>query len=202
MTSNRAIPQPKSIPVSASLSPTTLAAARMGVVVAFALLTAAAASIKYPVPGSPVPATLQTLVVLTSGLLLGPWLGSASMALYLALGAAGLPVFASGGGVQTIAGATGGYLIAFVFVQPMLGRFVSAERRSILRVLLALVIAQTFLFACGLSWLKIAGDLSWSDTLRMGFWPFVPVDALLKTIGALILGVWLVRPVRGVLAIR
>lgn len=202
MTSKSVILQAVSIPLSSPLSPAAIAAARIGAVVAVALFMAAAAAVKYPIPGSPVPATLQTLVVLAAGVLLGPWLGSASMALYLAVGAVGLPVFASGGGVQTISGATGGYLIAFALVQPILGRIVSAERRSILRVFAAIVIAQAFIFACGLMWLKIAGNLTWADTLQMGFWPFVPADALLKTVGALILGVSLVRPLRRALAVR
>lgn len=185
-----------------SRSPALLAAARIGAVIAFALLTSAAAAVRYPVPGSPVPATLQTLSVLTCGLLLGPWLGGASMALYLAIGLAGLPVFASGGGAQTISGATAGYLVAFLLVQPMLGTIVTNERRSIWRLLAALLIAQAIVFCLGVSWLKIAGGLGWGDALRMGFWPFVPVDALLKTVGAIFVGMALAGPVRRALALR
>jgi len=61
-----------------------------------------------------VPVTLQTTFVLLAGLLLSPGWAAASMGLYLALGAAGLPVFAGGqGGLAAVAGPTGGFLVAF-----------------------------------------------------------------------------------------
>lgn len=196
------IPVDGFVPGSRTLSPRALVAARIAAVVAFALLTAAAAEIRYPVPGSPVPATLQTLAVLSCGLLLGPWLGSASMALYIAIGLAGVPVFARGEGVQTIFGPTGGYLVAFALVQPLLGHVITSKRRSVMRLATALLAAQAVVFTCGVGWLKVAGGLSWADALNMGFWPFVPVDALLKTVGALLVGAALVRPVRRALAVR
>src|SRR5262245_17096829 len=122
MMTHGTIPESGSISIASTQSPASVRVARVVSVLAFALLTAVAAGIKYPIPGSPVPATLQTLVVLAGGLLLGPWLGGAGIALYLALGVVGLPVFAGGGaGVQTIVGATGGYLVAFLLVQPLLG---------------------------------------------------------------------------------
>jgi biotin transport system substrate-specific component len=183
-------------------SPALRAAARLGAVLVFVLLTSAAAAVRYPVPGSPVPATLQTLAVLACGLLLGPWLGSASMALYLALGLMGLPVFASGSAAKTIPAATAGYLAAFVIVQPILGRIVTSERRSPWRLLAALLTAQAIIFLLGVAWLKIASASNWTDALRMGFWPFVPVDALLKTIAAVLVGAALVGPVRRALALR
>ncbi|MGA9117295.1 MAG: biotin transporter BioY [Bacteroidota bacterium] len=79
---------------------------------AFALLTAAGAQIQ--VPSTPVPYTLQTLFVLLAGALLGPRNGALSQILYLASGAAGLPVFALWGfGPAHLLGPTGGYLLAF-----------------------------------------------------------------------------------------
>jgi biotin transporter BioY len=60
-----------------------------------------------------VPVSLQTLVVLLSGMLLGPRLGAAAQTAYLMAGAAGLPVFAAGLGVAYLFGPTGGYLLAF-----------------------------------------------------------------------------------------
>ena len=66
---------------------------RAAAVVLGTALVTAAARITLPLPGTPVPFTLQPLAVLIVGGLLGPWLGAASLVLYLALGAAGLPVF-------------------------------------------------------------------------------------------------------------
>ena len=68
---------------------------RLGVALAFAGLTAAAARMSVPIPGTPVPFTLQPVAVLLSGLLLGGVLGATSQVTYLALGAVGLPVFAA-----------------------------------------------------------------------------------------------------------
>src|SRR5712664_4504024 len=71
----------------------TLIIRRAASVVLGALLVAAAAQVSVPLPGTPVPMTLQPLAVLLVGGLLGPRLGAFSMILYLAMGAAGLPVF-------------------------------------------------------------------------------------------------------------
>src|ERR1700744_3275771 len=90
-------------------------ATRTGVTISAAVaLTAAAAQVALPVPGSPVPVTGQTFAVLLTAAALGPARGIAAQALYLVLGAAGLPVFAGAGhGASVLFGATGGYPGAF-----------------------------------------------------------------------------------------
>src|SRR3989339_1178484 len=80
----------------------------------FAALTAAVSPIKIPLGFTPVPITLQTLMVLLSGAMLGARYGALSQFLYLVLGAAGLPVFAGGsGGIASLFGPTGGYLFSY-----------------------------------------------------------------------------------------
>ena len=83
----------------------------------FAALTAAAAQISVPLPFTQVPFTFQPTVVLLSGLVLGPRLGAASQALYLAAGVAGLPAFAASvtlpPGAWRLLGPTGGYLMSY-----------------------------------------------------------------------------------------
>ena len=94
---------------------------RASAVVLGAALVAAAAQIAVPLPGTPVPMTLQPLAVLLVGGLLGARLGAASMVLYLALGTAGLPVFTPTVplvGIARLLGPTGGYLLAY----PVRGR--------------------------------------------------------------------------------
>jgi biotin transport system substrate-specific component len=83
-------------------------------VVGFALMTGVAAHVAVPLPGTPVPMTLQPLAVLLAGLWLGPRAGAGSILLYLTLGAAGVPVFAPVGppGLARLVGPTGGYLLA------------------------------------------------------------------------------------------
>ena len=84
-------------------------------IVGFAAAVAAASQIAIPLPGTPVPVTLQPMLVILAGMLLGPIAGATSMLLYLAAGATGLPVFTPMGapGIARFFGPTGGYLIAY-----------------------------------------------------------------------------------------
>jgi biotin transport system substrate-specific component len=83
-------------------------------VIGFAATMALAAQIAIPIPGTPVPFTLQPLAVVVAGMVLGPVAGAMSMVLYLIAGAAGLPVFSPIGaaGFLRLIGPTGGYLLA------------------------------------------------------------------------------------------
>src|SRR4051812_19920103 len=84
-------------------------------VIGFAAAVAAASQIAIPLPFTPVPITLQPMLVILAGMMLGPAAGAASMVLYLAAGAAGLPVFTPLGapGIARFFGPTGGYLLAY-----------------------------------------------------------------------------------------
>src|SRR5687768_10073277 len=81
----------------------------------FAVALAAASQVSIPLPNTPVPITLQPLVVVLAGLWLGPVAGAASMITFLLAGAAGLPVFSPIGapGLARLLGPTGGYLLAY-----------------------------------------------------------------------------------------
>src|SRR4051812_38270487 len=83
---------------------------RVVAILAFAVATAVTAQIHIPVPGSPVPVTLQTFIVLLAGLKLGRKDGAISQAVYIAAGAIGLPFFAGAAGLAVLFGPTGGYL--------------------------------------------------------------------------------------------
>ena len=117
------------------------------------LLVAAAAKVQ--VPFWPVPQTMQTFAVLVIGMVYGWRLGGATLLLYLAEGAVGLPVFASGGGPAYFAGPTTGYLIGFVMAAILVGLL--AERgwdRSIPGTLGAMALGTAVIFVCGLIWLS------------------------------------------------
>jgi biotin transport system substrate-specific component len=109
---------------------------RLGAVVLGAILVALAAQVAVPLPGTPVPMTLQPMAVLLVGGLLGARLGALSMVLYLAMGAAGLPVFTPTVplvGIARLIGPTGGYLLAYPVAAWVVGTIVpprSAERGS------------------------------------------------------------------------
>src|SRR3989338_5867789 len=100
----------------------------------FAALTGAVAWFKIPLPFTPVPITLQTLMVLLSGAMLGSYYGALSMIIYLILGALGLPVFAGGSsGVGALLGPTGGYLFSYPVAAFFIGKML--EKRKLSRFL-------------------------------------------------------------------
>lgn len=163
-------------------------------VVGFALLTALGAQAALPLPGTPVPLTLQTLVVLLAGAALGPRWGMLSMAFYVLLGSVGYHVFALGNwGFATIAGPTAGYLLGFLLAQPAVGRLTRTGRRD--DVLLALLAGHAIIFACGLAWLALWAGADLQTTLAWGLWPFVP-GMLLKSAAALAIAPVLVKRLR------
>jgi biotin transport system substrate-specific component len=135
-----------------------------------------AASAQVTLPMWPVPATMQSLVVLLLGALGGPAAGVAAVVAYLAQGAAGLPVFAGGtGGIAVLAGPTAGYLAGFALAAWLAGqsRGLGAWRQA--AVLLA---AHLLLFAPGVAWL--AGFIGWERAFEVGFLLFIP-GTLVKT---------------------
>src|SRR5258705_9873904 len=105
---------------------------RIGGLVGGAVLVALAAQVSVPLPGTPVPMTLQPMAVLLVGGLLGGPLGAMSMILYLAMGAAGLPVFTPTVpllGAARLFGPTGGYLLAYPIAAWVVGRFSDPGRQ-------------------------------------------------------------------------
>jgi biotin transport system substrate-specific component len=146
-------------------------------VAGFALLTVAGAKGAVPVPGSPVPGTLQTLPVLLAGLLLGPRLGALSQAAYLLLGMAGLPVFAlPGAGPAYLLGPTGGYLLGFVAAPWIAGTLAPPVRTTRFPRRLAAVIAGILaIHAAGVAWLTLF-YLPASGAVSAGSLPFLAFD--------------------------
>jgi len=136
---------------------------------------ALAASAQVALPMWPVPATMQTLVVLLLGALGGSRFGVASVALYLAQGAMGLPVFAHGtGGLAVLAGPTAGYLAGFVAAAWLAG----FAGRGLARQAAVLTAAHLLLFVPGVAWL--AAFVGWERALMAGFVLFIP-GTLVKT---------------------
>ncbi len=88
----------------------------------FAVLTGVGANIRIPFPM--VPLTLQTVFVLLAGLVMGSKRGSLSMVLYMMLGLLGLPVFAGGGGFQTLLSPSFGFIVGFIPAAWITGRIV------------------------------------------------------------------------------
>ncbi len=140
------------------------------------------ASAKVKIPFYPVEMTMQTFVILVIGATYGSRLALATVLLYLAEGAAGLPVFTGaperGLGLAYMAGTTGGYLLGFPIAAFLVGWF--AERgfdRSLPKLLVTMVAADAIIFALGLLWLGTL--LGWDKPiLELGLYPFLPGDLL------------------------
>jgi biotin transport system substrate-specific component len=146
----------------------------IGIVLFFAF-TAVAARVTVPLPFTPVPITLQVMVVLLAGLVLGARAGAASQLAYLAAIAAGLPLDANALGLAALSGPTAGYLIGFVPAAFVTGWL--AERGSTTRAgrFLAAVAGMMIIYTTGVAWLTPAvGGLRAAWIL--GVAPFILVD--------------------------
>ena len=137
------------------------------------------ASAKVQVPFYPVPMTLQTGAVILVGFAFGPWLGAATVLLYLAQGAIGLPVFAGtpekGVGILYILGPTGGYLMGFVLAAAVAGR-AAVESRSVWVLLLGGLAGAALIYVPGLIWLSAFTGTE--IALMAGLYPFVLGDVV------------------------
>lgn len=155
-------------------------------IVGFGVALALASQIAVQIPGTPVPITLQPLVVVLAGLWLGPVAGAASMALYLVVGATGLPVFSPFGapGLARFAGPTGGYLIAYPFAAFVAGTL-SRRAPSLFGRWLAALAGVAVLLLGGLAQLAIITG-SVSQALALGIHPFLPLDAVKALVAALL----------------
>lgn len=145
-----------------------------------------AASTRVQVPMWPVPMTLQTLAVLIVAMTMGARLATGAVASYLAAGAAGLPVFASGGGVAYLTGPTAGYLLGFLVVASVVGAL--ADRGFTRHLLGALALAglgSLLVYVCGVAWLSTFVGLE--SAVRVGVLPFLPGDVVKSAIAALML---------------
>ena len=155
-------------------------------VAAGAALTAVAAQIAVPL--WPVPITGQTLAVLLVGASLGAVRGAVSLTLYAVLGIVGLPVFSEGAhGLGVIGGATGGYIIGFIFAAGFTGWLAQREwDHKILKALAAFGAGTLVTFAFGLPWLAAwlganGFDNDLNSVLQAGLYPFI-VGGIIKAV--------------------
>jgi biotin transport system substrate-specific component len=171
------------------LSPAVRAAAVLFATVA----TIAAAQVSIPLPFTPVPFTLQPMVVLLAGAALGPRLGMTSQIAYLGLGLAGFPVFAASPvlpqGIARLLGPTGGYLMSYPFAAFVAGDL--AQRgfdRRYLTSVLAMAAGLAIVFTCGVCWLAFGTpQVGLSAALASGLVPFLPADIVKIFLAATVL---------------
>src|SRR5215213_264988 len=156
-----------------------------------AAVTAVAAQITIPLPFSPVPFTMQVLAVILSGLLLGPRYGALAQAIYVLIGAVGVPVFAAfTGGLGIVLGPTGGYLISYPLAAAVAGLAAYAarnapRRQALVRSIAAGTGALAVIYAIGTTWLAVQSGLPLSVALAQGVVPFGPLDLVKVALSAL-----------------
>ena len=157
----------------------------VALVVGAALLTALLAQLSIPVPGSPVPITGQTLAVVLTAAALGPVRGVSGQALYILLGAVGLPFYADGArGWEVVSGATGGYLLGFLPAALLIGLAARhAQDRRPSRAIPLFAAGQLVIFAIGVPWLAVSAGLTAQQALDAGFFPFI-VGGVVKAVAA------------------
>jgi len=169
------------------------AARQVAIVVGASLLVALCARITIPiVPLIPVPLTVQNLGVLLVGMMLGSRRGFAALVLYLVEGMVGLPVFnpTGPGGVAQLFGITGGFLLVYPFVAFLAGYIFERGTRSFLRAAIAGVLAETLLFAGGLTWFYAL-----THSLAKAY-VFIPAEIVKVMLAAAIATRWRGRKVR------
>lgn len=158
----------------------------IALIAAFAALISASAYVgAIPIGSAGVPITLQTLTVMLAGCVLGPARGFSAVALYLALGAVGLPVFAEhSSGIGVFTGISGGYLLSFplaALLGGLLVTYVARERRTraIVVFFCSLAASVLVIHTMGIAGMKLYADVSWRQAAAwdMPFW----IGDLVKT---------------------
>ena len=177
-------------------SPALRTVERGGAVLVVTALTILAAQVSVPLPFTPVPFTMQPMMVLVGAAALGARLGATSQVLYLFLGLIGLPVFAASATLPPAAarllGPTGGYLVSYPFAAFIAGRL--AERgfdRRYLTSVAAMTAGLAVVFVFGVIQLAAVSHIGITAALGAGFLPFVVADLLkLAAAAAVLPSVW------------
>ena len=166
-------------------------AKQTAIVIGASLFIALCARVTLPLPFTPVPLTLQNFGVLAVALVLGSQRGFAALALYVAEGAVGLPVFnpTGPGGVAQIIGPTGGFLMAYPFAAFVTGWIYERTSRRFAWAALASLAGEVVLFAGGLSWL-FALTHSLSQAIKWGLYWFVFAEMIKVMLTAAVASRW------------
>ena len=134
-----------------------------------------AISSKVQVPFWPVPMTMQTFVIFLIGMTYGVRLSFATVALYLFEGAAGLPVFASGGGIVYLTGPTAGYLYGMLFASVIISYLANLGlSKTYFKATISLIFGSIIIFAFGIIYL--GSIIGYEKAIVVGLLPFIPSE--------------------------
>ncbi len=147
------------------------------------------APISFHIPISPVSISLGFLAIYFVTSVLGMKLGTLSVAIYILLGLAGLPVFSGFlGGPGPLFGPTGGYILGYLFMAPICGFFVDRWGDRLLLRLLGMALGSLVCYLFGTVWLAYQQSCTFTRALALGVLPFIPVDLIKLVIASLIGG--------------
>lgn len=165
---------------------------RAATVAAATLLIAACAHVAFPLWFTPVPVTLQPFAVLLLGLMMTPEMAAATMVAYLAEGAAGLPVFTphGPGGLAQMLGPTGGYLMSYPVVAPLVSWLWRMGSRGFARTLAITAAGSLVTLGMGALWMGMLLHLPASLLLSHAVIPFLPGDAVKVMVAATLACSW------------
>lgn len=154
----------------------------VGIVLGGTILAALCAHVSIPLLFTPVPLSLQPFAVLLLGLILTPRMAATTFAVYLAEGAAGLPVFAPAAGATAglahLLGPTGGYLMAYPAAAALISWLWRRTGRSFGATLMSAAAGDLAILACGALWLAALAHAGARPTTIAAMLPFLPGDAL------------------------
>ncbi|KZE64646.1 BioY family transporter [Fictibacillus phosphorivorans] len=154
-------------------------------------ITAILAQLTIPLPL--VPITGQTLAIGLCATILGKRYGTMAVALYIAMGAVGLPVFSEAkGGFSVLVGPTGGYIIGFIISAYIMGLILEKTRFTLTPAVIANIIGMVITLVVGAVQLKFAAGLTWDQALSGGVYPFIIVGVI-KAVLASVLGITIRR---------
>lgn len=140
------------------------------------------------VPIGAVPISLTNLVICLTVWLLGPKFGTLSVAIYLAIGAVGIPVFSGyGAGLAKLAGPTGGYLIGFLPMAFIGGLFIEKSKGQPVVSALGLVLGIAVSYAFGTAWFVFQMGCELSYAMAVCVYPFIAFD-LAKVVISCVVG--------------
>lgn len=140
-----------------------------------------------PLPFSPVPLSLTNFAIFLAIFVLGMKNGTISFIIYLLLGAVGVPVFSSfRGGLQVLAGPTGGYLIGFIFLALIMGFALDHFDRKLVPTIIGMIIGMVVCYTFGTVWLAKLLSLSFKEGLMMGVIPYLAGDVAKIIIAAIV----------------
>ncbi len=156
-----------------------------------ALIAVCAVSAALPFGVNGVPITLQLLAIFLTGAVLGAVRGFAAVALYVGVGAAGLPIFAGGqAGLAPFSGPTSGYLLAFPVAALATGFVVERFRARGVAVTAVVVImggllGEAVVTLAGAASIAITGDVSYPKGIAFAL-PYVPADLAKLAVAAVV----------------